>query len=191
MFWTLVFYELTIMIELSDERLVNVISQVKIVSHFHFKLHCVLVCVQYTNFCFGAFCHEKIIEDFILYFIFDFIWTCIKKPRGNNSFLLIKCFFINIMIDMYLPKWYFAVLIKHWNLLHLIRFWEGGLAFCDTWCIRDLCYVAEKINTLLDILLLMIPLLLYWFCLYQHHMVEKPSHFSNFPGNRHKVKSSK
>lgn len=47
-----------------------------------------------------------------------------------------------------------------------------------------------KIDTLLDILLLMISVLSYWSRLYQHQMAAKPSYSaSNNPGNRRKVKS--
>lgn len=47
-----------------------------------------------------------------------------------------------------------------------------------------------KIDTLLDILLLMISVLSYWSRLYQHQMPAKPSYSaSNNPGNRRKVKS--
>lgn len=47
-----------------------------------------------------------------------------------------------------------------------------------------------KIDTLLDILLLMISVLSYWSRLYQHQMAAKPSYSaSNNPGNRGKVKS--
>lgn len=47
-----------------------------------------------------------------------------------------------------------------------------------------------KIDTLLDILLLMISVLSYWSRLYQHQMAAKPSYSaSNNPGNRREVKS--
>lgn len=47
-----------------------------------------------------------------------------------------------------------------------------------------------KIDTLLDILLLMISVLSYWSRLYQHLMAAKPSYSaSNNPGNQRKVKS--
>lgn len=58
------------------------------------------------------------------------------------------------------------------------------------WHLIYLRLMFPKIDTLLDILLLMISVLSYWSRLYQHQMAAKPSYSaSNNPGNRRKVKS--
>lgn len=87
----------------------------------------------------------------------------------------------------YLPTLlFFFSLIKHWNLLHLIKISEGNRLVTLIY----LRLMFPKIDTLLDILLLMISVLSYWSRLYQHQMPAKPSYSaSNNPGNRRKVKS--